>query len=133
MRLLLIHLLAAVVAANPASSFIGPHDTQTNAVSPYEYEEAGEDTGISSYIYDAITKSVQTVNWLFTNEDFTQYDKSDEHDVLLSNQEQPALLKDNHSSGGWADYFSQAAKYGRQVFSATNSMTLGYETSKLKV
>lgn len=84
---------------------------------------------------DPLATAANTVDWLFSSEKFTQYDTSDLHDVELSNnltQEEADRYSENSSSdSSWTTRISELAKYGRQFFSATNALTLGYESGEL--
>ena len=84
------------------------------------------------------------MKWLMTSEEYTTWDKSDRHELQLSSDMEERAQQRNKilmsSDGGsssssgisksWTDHISDAAKAGRRFFSATNLITLGYETGK---
>lgn len=81
----------------------------------------------------ALINAVPITRWLFSDEEFTKYDKSDMHDVVLSREIHDAPHSksgsEEESDNSWTSKISDAARWGRQFFSGTNSLTLGYESS----
>ena len=129
---------SGIVVGNPVvslSEVAGQHAASEAETEPSRW------TIIKNAVSSMRDKVSSLLTWLLGSEEYTTYDKSDANDVLLS-----GLAAERHSSSfkspqatavaasgwnnnaSWTERVSQAAQSGRQFFSATNLLTLGYET-----
>lgn len=90
--------------------------------------------GLVSVVSRPIAAASSAASWLFGSQKFTEYDTSDSHDVELSNSLVQKLsnkeINNTNGDSSWTAQISDIAKDGRQYFSATNALTLAYETGE---
>ena len=125
-------LLLFVAFAACQISYNSPNDytNQYNQYGSSSYGNSSPDaTGFMNGIWNPIWESaVNFASWLMSSEQYTTYDKSDLHDNQWSHAPSNAMASLFNSNNSWQDSIKDMAIAGREPFSMTNAMTIGYET-----